>query len=455
MRKLNRKWQMLLYACSGFGVNLLNLMMGSYLCSALLIGGFRGDAILYQTYNGSNLVVAGVWAAFVLIAKIIDGVIDIPMASFTDRLQSRFGRRRPSIVIGMIPMIAAYLLFLVIPHPQGESIWNTIYYGVILCVFYSFYTLTMVTYYATFTEIVETEDERVFMSNVKSVCDIFYFILGYVVVRAMLNSMNVRPVALIVLPLVLTMTIPLFMIKEPSTKGKVVLDNGTRMVNLVESLKYTFKNRAFILWMIVIFFMNFGVNLFLGGINEYFSFTGLNMIFIMACSFAPVPFTLILYNKIIKKKGFGFAFRYVLLTYGLGMVCMFFVGLISASMNTLKTVLSIVSGIICSFAVGALFAVAYSVPSQLAADEEQETGVSHSAMYFAIQGVFSGVATGLAQGVVLVALKKASEGRTGLAAMSFMTLICGLGMLVSFICTFFLPRQITHIGLPDKNETEE
>lgn len=455
MRKLNRKWQMLLYACSGFGVNLLNLMMGSYLCSALLIGGFRGDAILYQTYNGSNLVVAGVWAAFVLIAKIIDGVIDIPMASFTDRLQSRFGRRRPSIVIGMIPMIAAYLLFLVIPHPQGESIWNTIYYGVILCVFYSFYTLTMVTYYATFTEIVETEDERVFMSNVKSVCDIFYFILGYVVVRAMLNSMNVRPVALIVLPLVLTMTIPLFMIKEPSTKGKVVLDNGTRTVNLIESLKYTFQNRAFILWMIVIFFMNFGVNLFLGGINEYFSFTGLNMIFIMACSFAPVPFTLILYNKIIKKKGFGFAFRYVLLTYGLGMVCMFFVGLIPASMNTLKTVLSIVSGIICSFAVGALFAVAYSVPSQLAADEEQETGVSHSAMYFAIQGVFSGVATGLAQGVVLVALKKASEGRTGLAAMSFMTLICGLGMLVSFICTFFLPRQITHIGLPDKNEPEE
>ena len=455
MRKLNRKWQMLLYACSGFGVNLLNLMMGSYLCSALLIGGFKGDAILYQTYNGSNLVIAAAWATFVLIAKIIDGVIDIPMASFTDRLQTRFGRRRPSIIIGMVPMIAAYLLFLVIPHPQGESWLNTIYYGVILCVFYSFYTLTMVTYYATFTEIVETEDERNFMSNVKSVCDIFYFILGYVVVRAMLNNMNVRPVALIVLPLVLTMTIPLFMIREPSTKGKVVLDNGTRTVNLVESLKYTFKNRAFILWMIVIFFMNFGVNLFLGGINEYFSFTGLNMIFIMACSFAPVPFTLILYNKIIKKKGFGFAFRYVLLTYGAGMVCMFFVGLINPELNTLRTVLSIVSGIICSFAVGALFAVAYSVPSQLAADEEQETGVSHSAMYFAIQGVFSGVATGLAQGVVLVALKKASEGHTGLAAMSFMTLICGLGMLVSFICTFFLPRQITHIGLPDKNKPEE
>ena len=456
MRKLNRKWQMLLYACSGFGVNLLNLMMGSYLCSALLVGDFGKNpvALANQTYVGKDLVVAGAWAVFGIIAKIIDGVIDIPMASFTDRLQTRFGRRRPAIIIGLVPMIAAYLLFLVVPHPQGVSWLNTVYYGLILCVFFSFYTLTMVTYYATFTEIVETEDERNFMSNVKSVCDIFYFIVGYVIVAMILKGLNVRIVALITLPLVFTMLIPLFMIKEPSTKGKVVLDNGTRTVNLWESLKYTFKNRAFILWMIVIFFMNMGVNLFLGGINEYFVSVGLSQMIVMACSFAPVPFTLILYNFIIKKKGFGFAFRYVLLTYAAGMICMFFVGLIKEG-GMLKTILAIVSGIICSFAVGALFAVAYSIPSQLAADEEKETGVSHSAMYFAIQGVFSGIATGVAQYGILTALKTASKDKTGLTAMGFMTLICGVAMIASFICTFFLPRQITHIGLPDKNEPAE
>ena len=456
MRKLNRKWQMLLYACSGFGVNLLNLMMGSYLCSALLVGDFAKNpvALANQTFVGKDLVVAGAWAVFGIIAKIIDGVIDIPMASFTDRLQTRFGRRRPALIIGLVPMIAAYLLFLIVPRPQGISWLNTVYYFAILCVFFSFYTLTMVTYYATFTEIVETEDERNFMSNVKSVCDIFYFIVGYVVVAAILKGLNVRIVALIVLPLVLTMLIPLFMIKEESTKGKVVLDNGTRTVNLIDSIRYTFKNRAFILWMIVIFFMNFGVNLFLGGINEYFVSVGLSQMIVMACSFAPVPFTLILYNRIIKKKGFGFAFRYVLLTYAAGMICMFLVGLLAPN-GMIKTVAAIVSGIICSFAVGALFAVAYSIPSQLAADEEKETGVSHSAMYFAIQGVFSGVATGLAQYGVLTLLKKLSEGKTGFTAMGFMTLICGVGMIVSFICTFFLPKQITHIGLNDKNKSEK
>ena len=47
MKKLNKRWQLLLYAASGMGVNMMNLMMGSYLCSALLTGGFGEAAIPY------------------------------------------------------------------------------------------------------------------------------------------------------------------------------------------------------------------------------------------------------------------------------------------------------------------------------------------------------------------------------------------------------------------------
>ena len=116
MKKLNGKFTIGLYACSGMGINLMNLMMGSYLCSALLIGGFGSEnAIQNQTYLQKDLVVAALWGTFVLIAKIVDGVIDIPMAAFTDKLRSRFGRRRPSIIIGLVPLICSYLLFLLIP----------------------------------------------------------------------------------------------------------------------------------------------------------------------------------------------------------------------------------------------------------------------------------------------------------------------------------------------------
>lgn len=446
MNKLTKKWQMTLYATSGMGVNMLNLMFTSYLCSALLVGGF-GEAVLpFQTYIGHDLVVFGVWSAFGFAAKVLDGIIDIPMASFTDRLKTRFGRRRPAIVIGFVPMVIAYLLFLVIPVKEA-SMLNTVYYGIILCVFYSFYTLTMVTYYATFTEIVGLQEERSYISNVKSVCDILYFILGYVVVRAMLNSINVRTVALIVLPLSLTMMIPLFMIKEQSTLGESAPD-APKTVNLIRSLRYTFKNRDFIIWMIVYSFMTFGVQLFLGGINEFFSKVGMNMIIVMACSFAPVPLTLLLYNKINRDRGFGFAFRYILLTFTASMVSMYFIGN-KVSDPGAKTVLSVVGGLLASFAIGALFAVAYSVPAQLAADEEKKTGISNSAMYFAVQGLFSGIASGIGANVVLNALKGTEE--SGSNAIIYMTLVSAAGTAAAFALSFLLPRSVSMMGKKDRD----
>lgn len=452
MKKLTKRWQLFVYAVSAMGVNMLNLMMGSYLCSALIAGGFEQTARQFQTYKGYDLVIAGVWAGFVLVAKIIDGVIDIPMASLTDRLRSRWGRRRPSLIIGMVPMLAAYAAFLIIPDPSGSTMLNTVYYGLVLCVFYSFYTLTMVTYYATYTEIVETERERSFLSNVKSVCDIVYYILGYVVVRALLNGMNIRIVALLVLPMALTMLIPIFMIKEPSSlKGELDTEETP---GLFQSLVYTIRNRSFILWMLVYSFMTFGVQLFLGGINEYFSSTGMSMIFVMMASFAPVPFTLILYNKLLHSRGFAFSFRYTLIMFGAGMLLLFGVAFLQ---GTAKLVCSILTGLVNSFSIGSMFAVAYSIPSQLAADEEQETGRSHSAMYFAVQGLFAGVSTGIATGLVLTALKKASEQVTdgGMSPIWFMTAISAGAMIIALILTRFLPESLKTLGIRKAENTKE
>lgn len=448
MKILTKGWQKLLYGIGGMGVNMLNLMMGSYLCSAIIASGFADSVIGNQTFLQKDLVIAGVWAAFSLIAKILDGVIDIPMAAFTDRLRSKWGRRRPALIIGFVPMVAAYLAFLLItPENAAESMGNTVFYGIVLCVFYAFYTLTMVTYYATFTEIVDNEKDRGFISNVKSVCDIVYFILGYVVVSAMLKGMNIRTVGLIVLPLSLTMMIPLFLIKERSTRDEdTTKQEKAKMVGLFKSLAYTFRDKDYLVWMVVYFFMTFGVQLFLSGINEFFSVTGIDMTLTMAASFAPVPFTLILYNKLIRRRGFRYAFQWMLAIYAAGMFAMCGIGFMPA--GTAKMLAAIGGGLICSFSIGALFAVAYSIPSELAAQDELRTGVSHSAMYFAVQGLFSGVATGIGGNVVLTVLKTTDTVR-------FMTLVCGAGCLVAFAFTYILPHSIVVLGKKEKAPKQE
>lgn len=440
MKKLDKRWKIILYGCSGLGLNMLNLIVGSYLCSAVLIGGFDADVERW-TYLNRDLVVAAIWGALILVMKIVDGVIDIPLSNFTDNLRTKWGRRRPAILMGYVPLLISYVLFLV-PLNDEASVANTVWFAAMLGVFYASYTLTMVTYYATFAEIVDNQQDRVFLSNIKSICDVVYFIFGFALVPAFVSmGMNIRWIALLFLPLAATMLIPLFMIKEPSTKdGVSEAAGGTQPVGFVKSFAFAFKNKRFIYWLFILAVMNFGLQLFLSGINEFFSSTGINMTFVMASSFVPVPFTLILYNYVIKKKGFRFAFQYILLVYSIGMALMFFARSLEPSV---LLPVAIGCGIIVSFAIGAFFSVIYNIPSQLAAEENARGEVCASSMYFAVQGLFEGVSAGLASGVVLVFLKEND-------LIGYMTIIVAAACMLAFVMAYFLPKSIAMIGKEKK-----
>lgn len=446
MQKITSRKKLFLYGCSGMGVNMMNLIVGSYLCSALITGGFATEDIGFWTYTDKNLVVATLWAVLAFIARVLDGVIDLPFASFTDRLKTRWGRRRPSLVIGFVPMVIAYLLFLV-PLDQGETVLNTVWFGVLLMVFYAFYTLTMLTFYATFSEVTENERDVVFLSNVKSVCDVVYFILGYALVPVFVSiGVNIRYVALMFLPLSLLMIIPMFLLKEeptnkpaPVAEGKVV----EKPLTLWKAIAVSIRNKNFIYWMCTAAVMNFGLQLFLGGINELFSSTGLNMTVVMASSFVPVPFTIILYNRIVVKKGLGFAYRYILTIFSIGMLVMYFCNINYQNMSKLAlTAVAICGGVFVSFAIGAFFSVTYTVPSHLAKREHDEKGISVASMYFAVQGLFEGVSAGLATGVMLTALK--SEDMIG--NISYLPLIVAASCMAAFCMSFAFPKVISHMG---------
>ncbi len=457
MKKIKSRKLLALYGCSGMGVNMMNLMVGSYLCSALLTGGFAAEDIGFWTYMDKNLVVASLWAILALAARVLDGVIDLPLASFTDRLKTRWGRRRPSLVLGYIPMVVAYLLFLV-PLNQGETVLNTIWFGALLMVYYAFYTLTMLTFYATFSEVTETEGDVVFLSNVKSVCDVVYFILGYALVPVFVSmGVNIRYVALIFLPLSLLMLIPLFLLKEEPTNKPAPVGGdpasgqpAEKPLTLWKAISVSVRNKSFIYWMCTAAVMNFGLQLFLGGINELFSSTGLNMTVVMASSFVPVPFTIILYNRIVSKKGLGFAYRYILTIFTIGMLVMYFCNVNSSNMTkTALTAVAILSGVFVSFAIGAFFSVTYTVPTHLAKREREEKGISVASMYFAVQGLFEGVSAGLATGVMLTALK--SEDMIG--NISYLPLIVAAACMTAFGMSFAFPKVISRMGKKLPKET--
>ena len=47
------------------------------------------------------------------VSKAFDGIIDLPIAAFADRIHNKFGRRKTGILIGLIPTVVSYCLFLI------------------------------------------------------------------------------------------------------------------------------------------------------------------------------------------------------------------------------------------------------------------------------------------------------------------------------------------------------
>lgn len=450
MKILKKRWQLVIYACSGLGLNMINMIMGVHLCNALIRDGFDSN-VEYWTYENRTLVVVGLWMALSVVVKALDGVVDIPLSAFTDNLRTRWGRRRPAIVMGYIPLLISYVLFL-FPIDHSATLVNTLWFVSLLGIFYASYTLTMLTWYATFAEIVDNDRDRVFLSTMKSVCDVVYFSLNFAVVPLLVNmQVNIRYVALIFLPLAFTMLIPLFMIKEDSTK-EGPQSNGTAVKNdrvgMFQSLKFAFSNRSFVFWLCCVAVMNTGLQLFLGGISVFFSNIGdgLDMTLIMASSFAPVPFTLILYNKIVKKYGLKTAFQYILLVFSVGMSLMMLCHVVSPSA---QLPIAIMCALIVSFAIGAFFSISYTVPSQLAADENKKMGAAvSSTMYFAVQGLAEAISASLATQVLLVFIRTfASESETESGPLvKFFPLFVSAFCMLAFVMAFFLPKAISSIG---------
>jgi Na+/melibiose symporter-like transporter len=401
-----------------------------------MTGGFE-EHIESWTYVNKTLVVAGLWMILRFIAKAFDGIIDLPLAALADKMHTKFGRRKTAILVGLIPTIISYCLFLV-PLNHEESILNTIWFGALLIVFYACYTLTMLTYYATFSEICRDESDTLFLSNAKSICDVVYFSLSFALVPVFVScDVNIRIVALIFLPLVLTMLIPFFMLKE---NGGDAQEQTVEPLTLGRSLKVSFGNKTFIYWMFTLFVMTIGLQLFLGGINELFSSTGLNMTVVMASSFAPVPLTIMAYNRIVKKFGLGVGYKFVLTIFSLGMGIMLLCFAIADIVAPIVlTLIAVFGGIFVSFSLGAFFSITYVVPANLAQQELEKRGNGVSGMYFAVQGLFEGIAAGIATGPILTLLKD----KDVIYLLPIVVIVC---CVIALSMSFFFPKEIALMG---------
>lgn len=444
---LNKKWKEFIYGFAGFGPNFLMVLMGAYFTDAINPTAL-GEGNSYQAIvSGTCFIMPALFPILYALAKIFDGIIDVPLAHVTDTLSTKWGRRRPAILVCLFPMIISFACCWW-PIFGTNQVANTIWICIWLLVFFTTYTMCLIAYYGSLSTTCVNEPQRLRVSGYKSFFDTISYCIVYALVPILLDGLRVHidKFVFYCLPLMLTMTIPLFFIKEGAKYGYPENEGLVKeKVTFKESLKLTFKNKLFMRWVIINSFSFIGLQMFLVAMNAMIlggmGFNGVGMAILNTSAFAPVPIMLYLFNKLKAKKGTRFTYQTCLLSFAVAIFSFFFASKFVVGENNvlLQYIIGCVGGVFASWSIGAFFMMPYLVPAQISSVEEKLTGKNHSAMYFAAQALLSSIASAISGSLIYEWIKMLfiSKGANGMVwAESYEEAALKFGVDVSQVFNF-------------------
>lgn len=133
MHTLDKKWKEFLFAANSFGPNLLFVLIGAYLTDAMNPIGLTANIGAWSV-KGYCLVVPVMFGVTWALAKLFDGLVDIPLAHLTDNIRTRWGRRRPMFLAALIPLALSYFLVWTPLQARENSLVNTLWIGFTLLI---------------------------------------------------------------------------------------------------------------------------------------------------------------------------------------------------------------------------------------------------------------------------------------------------------------------------------
>jgi glycoside/pentoside/hexuronide:cation symporter, GPH family len=160
-------YQAFIYASGYFGVQLIGFAVGQI------------PQIFYIPEEGiAKIADLNIWGKVLLggylfglvnaLGRIIDALIDPVIANRSDYLKSRFGRRKPFILVGA-PLMGLALILFTLPPTHTPSIANLIYLAIIYPIFFIFFAVAVTPYLAILPEVTPTSLDRLLVTTLQSI----------------------------------------------------------------------------------------------------------------------------------------------------------------------------------------------------------------------------------------------------------------------------------------------
>jgi GPH family glycoside/pentoside/hexuronide:cation symporter len=404
-----KKWQEPLFAIGGFGTSFVYTIQSAW---------------LYDRYNsGVTIVLPILWMVLITLAEVVDGLIDVPIANWSDKLQAKSHNRYILIAIAIVPCILSFIgMWIPIAGNVDNSMINVIWVFFCDVIFFISYTLLAVPYLSALSDMVDSTQQRVRVASWQSFFNTIGYCLAYALfpviftLVAKTNSLgmpymnSIMWVSLACTPLVLLMLIPYFLIFRRRAKMEIVSINlndaeKAKHISIWSSLKIVFKEKAFRDYIIVLLCYFMGLQIFLGGMGHLnkavMGLSGWQITVMNTAAFAPIPLMLLLYNWVNRKWGIKTAMRSSFAAFALAMCGFTLAWTHFTNSATISFIIGLGASTVGSYSIGAFFSLPYIMPSQIASDEAKRSGTNHAGMYFAAQGLVTQIAGAVADSAIV------------------------------------------------------
>ncbi len=123
------------------------------------------------------------------VGRIWDAFNDLFIGTLSDRTRSRWGRRRPYLLFGSVPLGVAFILMWAVPAIDDKTLL-TIYYTAMYIVFDTLFTLVNVPYIALTPEIAPTYDQRTSLHSYRMAFSIGFGLIGAIAPLALVDAIS-------------------------------------------------------------------------------------------------------------------------------------------------------------------------------------------------------------------------------------------------------------------------
>ncbi len=388
-----------------------------------------------------GLPVSYILAAFV-IWTIWNALNDPLLGYISDRTHTKWGRRKPFIILGTIPILIIEII-LWIP-PTDSHFITFIYLLIMLMCFDTFYT--MITFFdALFPELYVSVEERAEVNTIKQILATLGLLMAFLIPGMFIGDLTIKEGYLIngiVTSVIIGISLFIAIKWGVKEREEFKLDHKQEF-GYVEGLKKAFKNRGFVLYTIMFFLYEY-VLLVLATVTPLYALHVLGITntllisLLLGVMFIVAVLTVVIWMKLDIKWGSRKAYAVAIIVYFIATIPNLFI-----TSYTLALIMVTFMG----FGFGGMLYFIYLIVADPIDDDELKTGVRREGTFFGITNFFMRLA--MIMSIVTVSLVFTSTGWEtytpnpgadiifGIRAL--MVIFPGIALGITLICLYFYP----------------